>query len=159
MEYVQLNDFPSYEINRNGIIRNIKTKQHIKPELRDGYYKVNLFKNGKNYIRSVHRLLGLTFIPNPDNLPIIDHIDRNKTNNSLSNLRWATIQINVNNSSDVGNKPRPILCIETGILYKSVSEASKITGIHRTNITRSAQNNKLRAGDYHWQYAKGGDDL
>lgn len=159
MEYIQLTDFPTYEINRAGIVRNIKTKRPLKQELRDGYYKVNLFKDGKNYIRSVHRLLGLTFIPNPDNLPLIDHIDRDKTNNHLDNLRWATVKTNVNNSNGIGSKPCAIRCIETGIIYKSISEASKATQIHRTNINRSVKNNDLRAGGYHWQYIEGDDDL
>lgn len=54
-------------------------------------YKVVVYKK-KRY--KVHRLVAETFIDNPDNLPFIDHIDRNPTNNSLENLRWASCQTN-----------------------------------------------------------------
>lgn len=59
-----------------------------------GYMYVMI--NYKNY--RVHRLVAETFIPNPDNKPTVDHIDRNKTNNSIRNLRWATTQEQRDNS-------------------------------------------------------------
>lgn len=56
---------------------------------------------GYNYQRfSVHRLVAETFIPNPENKPEVDHIDRNPNNNSVSNLRWVTVQENNNNRKD-----------------------------------------------------------
>lgn len=55
-----------------------------------GYRKIGY--NNKNY--SVHRLIAETFIPNPDNKPCVDHIDRNPLNNNVLNLRWATVQEN-----------------------------------------------------------------
>ena len=62
-----------------------------------GYYIVHL--DGKAY--TLHRLLALTFIPNPENKPEIDHIDGNPLNNDLSNLRWATHKENLNNPVSV----------------------------------------------------------
>ena len=58
-----------------------------------GYYHVGL--NYKNY--SVHRLVAETFLDNPINLKFVDHIDRDKSNNDLSNLRWVTAQENLYN--------------------------------------------------------------
>ena len=57
------------------------------------YYHVNLHGKGKPIPYLVHRLIALTFIPNPDNLPEIDHIDENIFNNKVSNLRWADRKI------------------------------------------------------------------
>lgn len=64
----------------------------------DGKYR-NIKIQGK--WRAVHRLVAETFIPNPDGKPTVDHIDRNTTNNSLSNLRWATHSEQRENSSQV----------------------------------------------------------
>ena len=67
-------------------IRRISSGWIAKPILikQSGYIQVYL--NGKTY--KYHRILAKHFIPNPDNLPEVDHIDRNKVNNSLENLRW-----------------------------------------------------------------------
>lgn len=64
---------------------------------KDGYLKIQLTSNGKQKQYSVHRLVGMAFIPNPLNLPTIDHIDTIKTNNHVSNLRWCTRKENINN--------------------------------------------------------------
>ena len=61
-----------------------------------GYLLVGLHKDG--YLKTaVHRLVALAFIPNPQNLPQIDHINADKTNNNVNNLRWVTAKQNVNN--------------------------------------------------------------
>lgn len=60
----------------------------------NGYYNVGL-ENKKSVKRqSLHRLIALTFIPNPNNYPLVDHIDRDKTNNNINNLRWVTYSLN-----------------------------------------------------------------
>ena len=90
-----------YFINKEGEIyrQNKKDKKFklIKPKEDKGYYRLSLNIDKKPTMFSVHRLLGMVFIPNPDNKPCIDHIDRDKTNNKLSNLRWATYKENVLN--------------------------------------------------------------
>lgn len=58
---------------------------------------VVLCKNGKTYPRLVHRLVASAFIPNPDNKPVVDHIDTVPTNNCVNNLRWVTAKENANN--------------------------------------------------------------
>lgn len=59
-----------------------------------GYMLVDMRKNGKRYTRLVHRLVAEVFIPNPNNLPQINHKDGNKANNSVSNLEWCTCSDN-----------------------------------------------------------------
>ena len=65
----------------------------------NGYLTIRL--NGK--MKKHHRLVGEAFIPNPENKPQIDHIDRNRTNNHISNLRWATRQENMDNIGEYKN--------------------------------------------------------
>jgi len=65
-----------------------------------GYYNLGLYINKCVITEPLHRLLALTFIPNPDNNPVVDHIDRDKTNNNINNLRWTTYSVN-NRNRDV----------------------------------------------------------
>ena len=80
--------FTNYSINIYGdVFRNNKK---ITPWLSaKGYKMISLWVNNKQYNKSIHRLLGITFIPKSANANQIDHIDRNKLNNCLSNLRWV----------------------------------------------------------------------
>lgn len=64
---------------------------------KDGYLILFLHKNGRQYIKKVHRLVAEAFIPNPENKPCIDHINTIKTDNTIQNLRWCTIKENAEN--------------------------------------------------------------
>jgi len=106
-----------YCINKNGDLYNIKTGRQLASwETRKNYLSYTLMNNEckkkKNYC--LHRLLGLTYIDNPNNLPCIDHIDRNKKNNSLTNLRWATYQENSINRANYNPLGRGIYETKNG---------------------------------------------
>jgi hypothetical protein len=96
-----------YKINKQGEIYSCGKGIIMKPqETEDGYLYVNLIGfdkegNKKKIKHRIHRLLALQYIPNPDNKPEIDHIDRNKHNNSLDNLRWVSKIENRNNRPDI----------------------------------------------------------
>lgn len=62
--------------------------------IRDGYRIIDLYKDGKRIKKNVHRLVAETLIPNPDNLPCVNHIDGNKQNNRVTNLEWVTYSEN-----------------------------------------------------------------
>ena len=89
----EIDDYPDYKVSTLGNIMSNKYGdwRKIKPSPdKNGYLRIGLHQNNKRMNCSVHRLVALAFIPNPDNLPTVDHIDQNRTNNDLSNLRWAT---------------------------------------------------------------------
>ena len=102
--FVPIADFDGYFINKKGEIlskKRYKEGRLLKPGLNSlGYYHVGIINNNKKKKHMIiHRLLALTFIPNPDNLPFVDHHDRIRTNNSLVNLSWASRELNAHNQT------------------------------------------------------------
>lgn len=86
-----IEDYPNYEISESGLVRNKETGCFLKPWVTpDGYLRVDL-KYEKKFI---HRLVAKAYIPNPDNLPCINHKDENKLNNCVDNLEWCTVAYN-----------------------------------------------------------------
>ena len=85
-------NYPGYLINEHGEVYSEKRNKFRKIQFNKnvGYKEVRLSLNGKLKTAHIHRLLALTFLPNPNNLPYVNHKDRNKTNNSLTNLEWCT---------------------------------------------------------------------
>jgi hypothetical protein len=86
-----------YSAEEDGRIFSHKTNEYLTPNYNRRYLKFTLCKDGVRKDKDVHRLIAMTFIPNPDNKPTVDHIDQNKHNNRVSNLRWATSQENSSN--------------------------------------------------------------
>lgn len=70
---------------------------------RDGYHRVTLFRQGNRRKKGVHQIVATAFIPNPENLPIINHKDEDPSNNQMENLEWCTHQYN-SNYGDRNNK-------------------------------------------------------
>ena len=93
-------DYPAYTISDCGEVRH--NGRIVKPIKKStGYYAVNLFNNGKSKMKSISRLVAMAFIPNPDNKPFVDHIDRDLANNNATNLRWVTQSENLLNKNTV----------------------------------------------------------
>jgi hypothetical protein len=92
-KWYPLDEFPNsqYEINKAGEIRNKKTGMILKGTIsKDGYLAYLLSIDGKSYRRLAHVLVAKQFIPNPNNYPIVNHIDENKLNPCVDNLEWLT---------------------------------------------------------------------
>ncbi len=96
-----LKDYEGYYlINKEGEVYGIKRKKMKVPSKdKDGYLMFCLSKDKVKKNVKLHILLALQYIPNPEGKPVIDHIDRNKQNNSLDNLRWATYSENSQNKT------------------------------------------------------------
>ena len=127
--YKDIEGFPHYEVSNLGNVRHKKRKQVLKPRqenTKGEYIRYNVYvadETGKQKNQKVHRLVAKAFIPNPDNLPEIDHIDRNPANNRVDNLRWtsrAENMINVSLRSDNKSGHR-------GIWFESRKQKWKIT--------------------------------
>jgi len=120
-----------------------------------GYYQVMLTKFGKQRPYYVHRLVASAFIENPDNLPAVDHIDANKLNNKIENLRWVTQKENVANTRRHGdaydgtanitnpiNRAKALLSSSRPVIrndgrcYASISDAARDIGVRRQSVLR-----------------------
>ena len=117
--YKIINEYPDYEISNLGNCRRINGNV-LKPIISgNGYKQYNLCytnEEGKRKQRPEyqHRLIGLYHIPNPNNKPHIDHIDGNKQNNNIDNLRWVSISENLRNQKKAINKTS----IYKGVYYR-----------------------------------------
>lgn len=158
-------DIPGYEgiyqVNQFGQVRSLNynhtgQKKRLKPRKTRGYLRVALCKNGKVKNYRIHRLVAEAFLPNPNNLPCINHIDENKENNCLSNLEWCSYEYNINygtrNEKAGESQSKKIMCVETGEIFKGTREASRRTGIAQSNISQSCNGKRKTAGGYHWGF-------
>ncbi len=89
-----IDGYNNYLISDMGRVKSLKTNRFLKPVDRWGYNKVALFNKGKRKDINIHRLVAIHFIPNIDNKKCVDHINRNRKDNRVKNLRWATYSEN-----------------------------------------------------------------
>tara|TARA_R110000851_G_C12843586_1_gene542038 strand:+ start:34 stop:495 length:462 start_codon:yes stop_codon:yes gene_type:complete len=101
----KINGYENYELFRDGSIYSHLTNRILKqhPSTK-GYLHIKLYNNNKKKIHYIHRLLAEYFIPNPDNLPVVDHINRIRDDNRIENLRWVSLEENTHNSNHYKNK-------------------------------------------------------
>jgi len=99
--YGQVRSIDRYIYRRNGLVKG----QLIHFDFnKKGYPQLRLYNKNKKYVRNQHRLVALAFIPNPNNLPQVNHIDGNKMNNHISNLEWCTNSDNMKHAYKLGLK-------------------------------------------------------
>ena len=91
-----------YQVSNLGRIKSCKYNKIMKSNKSDRYLGINLYKNGKPTTFDIHRIVAKTFIDNPNNYPIVNHIDGNKLNNNVDNLEWCTQSHNVKESYKLG---------------------------------------------------------
>ena len=119
----------------------------------NGYLYVKLCKEGKRKQYRINRLVAQAFLENPQNLPEVNHKDKNPKNNCVDNLEWCTRQYNVEYS-----KAKAVIGINkvSGLIveFPSVMEAERQTGINNKNICACLKGKRKSAGGYYWIYAE-----
>lgn len=173
-----------YQVSSMGRVKSLNYKRTGKERIlnpqkdKNNYLKVSLSKEEKIKQYFVHRLVAQAFIPNPDNLPQVNHKDENPNNNCVDNLEWCTQKYNINygtrlercSKAHKGRKHtqehnermgkahrKPILQLsksENIILgkYNSVTQASKELNINRGNISSCCKEKYKSCGGYRWMY-------
>ena len=164
-EWTQIPKYENYQISTFGrIIRitGVKVKA-VKPFFKQGYVYVGLCKNGIQTHFRVHRLVADAFIPNPLNLPVVNHKDENKTNNRVDNLEWCDSSYNAN----YGNRNRkiseknsiPVVALDkvsrAEVKYFTSMTEAKLTipKADITHISECCKGLRKTAGGYKWRFA------
>lgn len=101
-KFTPIPNFENYGINKCGDVCSFRKKKLLKQGQWGAYKSVALSKKGKTYYFRVHRLVATIFIPNPNNLPQVNHKDGNKMNNNLDNLEWCTCSYNIKHGYSIG---------------------------------------------------------
>ena len=180
-EWRIISGYEEYKVSNLGRIKRLAydkvvcggSKQHcaeriLKPQIRKrGYLAVSLSKNSKAKSFLIHRLVAIAFIPNPENLPQVNHKDENTSNNHVDNLEWCNQKYNSNYGT---SKERISTKLKNGILSKSVEqydkegnyineypsaiEASRILHLNVSGIVSCCNESSKysHCGGYQWRY-------
>lgn len=162
-----------YAVSSNGRIKILKGygQGRIKKVRtdKDGYKETTLFDGTKYHICRVHRAVAKAFIPNPDNLPCVNHKDENKSNNVSSNLEWCSVAYNNSYGTRTKRTAKalsgqerpsqwiPVLgkAVGTGekLFFQSAKNAEEQLGIDSAHICWCCKGKRKTAGGYTWEYA------
>lgn len=148
--------FEEYQIDEDGNVYRYNKLR--KQRLSNGYWTVILSKDNKKKNFKTHRLVALTYIPNPNNLPTVNHIDGNKENNNVKNLEWNSYKQNMkhaydNNLNDLRKKINQLDMDDKFIKeFRSIEDAANELDIKKGNISACANNKRNSAGNFKWSF-------
>lgn len=162
-----------YQISNMGRVKSLNYRKTGREKIRkacknsDGYLYLCLYKNNKAKYYTIHILVAQAFIPNPYNLPQINHIDENKENNHVDNLEWITCKENINhgthnkrsaeNRRNDPKRSKPVIAIDkvTGLIveFPSAREAERVLRIDQSSITKCCKGRLKSTGGFAWYYA------
>lgn len=169
----EIDGYPNYMVSNLGNVKSLNYKgtgregiltPFIDSREGKGYLRVTLCKNGKAKRFQVHRLVAEAFIPNPYNLPQVNHKDENKQSNVVENLEWCDNSYNVNygtrNKRNAEKLSKPIFQIDK-YTNEIIAEFPSLIDIERQFrysiglISRCCKDNTKSAYGYKWQYKNG----
>lgn len=171
-----IDGFSDYFINTSGDVTH--NGKYIKPHVYNkyGHRQVRLYKDHKQYTKDLHRLVAETFIPNPNNYPIVRHLDDDPSNNNINNLAWGTRKDNtadsirnggfhynyhyftrdeIRKSNETNRTPVKAINIKTGEQREFISqqEAARQLNVSQGNIGMVLSGRRNHTGGYRFEYA------
>lgn len=150
-----------YQVSSFGMVKSLpkngrKAKILVPIKDRGGYYYTHLCKNGKCAAYKMHRLVALTFLPNPHSFQTVNHVDGDKTNNRVNNLEWCSLHYNLWHERNIlkitGRVPKKVLCVETGEIFNTAKDAANNVKVCKQMISFACCGRRKTAGGYHWRY-------
>ena len=145
-------------IKKNGSKRKVPGKI-LKPATNNnGYLMIRLCKNGICRAFLIHRLVSTAFLPTSDKKFQVNHLDEDKTNNTVENLEWCTAKENSNygtRTKRISEKhQKSVLCVELNQIFPSIIEAAEQLSLNVGNLGSVLKGRRKTAGGYHWEYAE-----
>jgi hypothetical protein len=145
-----------YFVYENGDVWTTKRNRLLNKSYNNGYAKIIIKKDGVHHNKTVHRLVALAFIPNPENKPQVNHIDGNKANNHVSNLEWVNGSENNKHAFKLGLMRvtenckrrvkevlgRKVLNVKTGKIYLSVRDAAESANANKNTLYRKLKDGR-----------------
>lgn len=180
MEWRKISNSDYYEVSDNGLVRSVdryvaskggsvrlaRGRIIIPHKDRDGYLRVGIYQDGKSALVGIHRLVAEAFIPNPNNLPIVHHINGKKDDNRVENLEWSTVLHN--NSEDIArnrkseaafrrtdNKKKIRQCSIDGEsikVFNCIMDMRRELGFDASSVIRVCQGKQNTSYGYKWEY-------
>ena len=154
-DFVPIKGFESeYKINRKGQILSLLTDQYASVSVDSkGYLKVTLHKDGHAHTKRVHILVAEAFIPNPDNLPVVNHIDGNKQNPAVTNLEWTTFSENTQHAHRTGlikKTSNKAVIRSDSTVYATVTQAALENNVCKSAISKALHDPRRTINGYKW---------
>lgn len=155
-EWRPIDGFPNYAVSNRGRVMNIKTGKVLKIGVnRCGYEQVGLSMNCKRMIFLIHRLVANAFIPNPNNLPEVNHINEIKTDNNVNNLEWSSASRNNKHSLYKRSCKINQLSLDGQFIkeWNSAHEIERELGFSKGHIIKCCKGRYKKMYGYLWEYA------
>lgn len=146
------------EVSNKGRVRSAKKhSHHFKPVLNNaGYELVHLTLDGISQMVPIHKMVAEAFLDNPEDLLEIDHINRCKTDNNASNLRYVSHRENCSNRGEYTRLP--VKCYKDGVLiaiFRTAAQAKKMLGIRSDGVTACCKGYQMTCAGYEFSYDNG----
>ena len=166
-----------YQVSNLGRVKSLNYRKSNQEKIlkqdtnKKGYQQVQLYKDRKPKTFRVHRLVANAFIPNPNNLPQVNHKDEVKANNHVSNLEWCTVEYNINYGTrnekvsklmygklgkDCPNSKQVIQLTLSGEVVRkwdSTMDIQRELGYNQCNISKCCKGKRKTSNGYKWVYA------
>lgn len=142
-----------YQVSNFGKVRSLITNRILKPfQTKDGYLRIKLSKDGNKKMFYIHRLVATAFLSNEEELPEIDHINNDRSDNRVANLQWISHVENLRKKESDWGVPRKVQCIETGQIFDSVSAAAKAMKRDKSTMSDHLRGKTQSCAKKHFKY-------